>query len=386
MKNLIDAEISFWEKRQDHDPADFLAPEKLGEAYLQKWRDNGDAGLLKKAEKSLAKSLAIKPKHTPAMNWLASIYCQQHRFSDAITLSESVIKLDPEDGFSYGILGDCYLETGAFEKAENAYLKALELTPDMFSYARWAQFQFMKGDIPGAIEFYKQALSDAERKARGPALIAWSKIQLGQLYFRIGKIEKAEEFYQDAMKIHPGGNMPLEYLAELRAAQDKFPEAAALYEKAITISPRPETYQALGDMWAFAAQPAKAEPLIFKAADMYLESINDGNVHYYHHLASLYSDSRKLPDEALRWARKDCEIRKGVYALDSLAWAQYVKGDFKEAADSITKALAFGTRDSHLYYHASMIYFRADNVQLSREMAKKALDFNPLYTKFHAHR
>ena len=45
----------------------------------------------------------------------------------------------------------------------------------------------------------------------------------------------------------------------------------------------------------------------------------------------------------------------------------------QDAAETITKALAFGTRDSHIYYHASMIYFRAEKVPLSREMAKKAI-------------
>jgi len=70
---------------------------------------------------------------------------------------------------------------------------------------------------------------------------------------------------------------------------------------------------------------------------MYIESINEGNIHYFHHLAGLYSDSRKMPDEALRWARRDAEIRKGVYALDCLAWALYGKGEFKEAAETIEK-------------------------------------------------
>ena len=385
-RNPVDLELEFWEKRQDRDPADYITPEKLGEAYLQKSRESGDLSYLLKAEKALKKSLALKPNHTQAMNWLAYVYCMEHRFNAAITLGEATLKLLPDDGFSFGILGDSYLELGHFEKAESTYLKAMELAPGMFSFARWAHFQFMKGDIPAAVEFYKQALDDAQRTIRAPAHIAWCQTQLGYLYFRIGKIETAEALYLDAIKTFPAGNAPLEYLAELRATQDKFDEAAQLYEKALTIAPRPETYQALGDMWAFAGKPEKGEPLILKAADMYLESVNEGNIHYYHHLAGLYSDSRKMPDEALRWARKDVDVRQGVYALDCLAWAHYVKGDFKEAAADITKALAFGTRDSHLYYHASMIYFRADTLALSREMATKAKDLNPYYTKFHAHR
>ena len=69
-RNPVDLEVDFWEKRQDRDPADYITPEKLGEAYLQKSRESGNLSFLMKAEKALKKSLAIKPRHTQAMNWL----------------------------------------------------------------------------------------------------------------------------------------------------------------------------------------------------------------------------------------------------------------------------------------------------------------------------
>ena len=385
-RSPVDLEIDFWLKRQDRDPADCISREKLGEAYLQKSRETGDLSYLGKSEAALRKSLEISPTHTQSMNWLSYVYCMQHRFKEAMSLCEDTKKLLPDDSFAYGILGDCYLELGDFDKSESNYLKAMELSPGVFSFARWANLQFMKGDIPGAIEFYKQALENAERDVRTPAHVAWCQVQLGYLYFRIGQFDKAEVHYQEANKVNPSGNLPIEYLAELRGAEDKFDEAAALYEKALAISPRPETYQALGDLWAFAGKPEKGKPLIDKAAAIYLESVANGNVHYYHHLAGLYSDSDKNPDEALRWAKKDFDIRKGVYALDCLAWALYVKGEYKEAAAEMTKALAGGIRDSHLFFHASLIYFRSGNLALSREMVRKAQELNPLYAKFHAHR
>ena len=90
-RNPVDVELEFWEKRQDKDPADYLAPEKLGESYLQKARECGNYVYLSKAEKALKKSLAIKPNHAPAMNWLACVYFMQNRFKEAISLSEQTI-------------------------------------------------------------------------------------------------------------------------------------------------------------------------------------------------------------------------------------------------------------------------------------------------------
>ncbi|HLX60971.1 MAG TPA: tetratricopeptide repeat protein [Planctomycetota bacterium] len=384
-RNPTDIEIDFWERRQDRDPKDFMSPEKLGEAYVQKTRETGDFAWLSKAEVVLKKALALKSNHLASLNWLSYTYTLQHRFKDAISLSESALKVDANDGFSYGVLGDCYLEMGDFDKCESNYVRAMELAPGMFSFSRWANLQFMRGGIPESIEFHKQALADAV-KNRIACNIAWCNVQLGYMYFRIGNFEKAGEDYQAALEAFPQSNLALEYLAELRAAQGKYDESAELYEKALAITPRPETYQALGDMWAFANQPEKAKPLIAKAATLYLESVNRGNIHYFHHLAGLYSDSQKLPDEALRWAQRDYEIRKGVYACDGLAWAYYNRGQYNEAADAMKKALAFGTRDSHLYYHASMIYFQSGDIAASRAMVKKAAELNPNYNKFHAHR
>ncbi len=385
-RNPVDLEIEFWEKRLTRDAADSVSPSKLGQAYLQKARESGDLSYLLKAESALKTSLSRRAKDIDAMSWLAYTYCMEHHFKEAIDLAEQVQKDIPDDGFAYGILGDSYLELGDYEKCEANYLKAMEVAPGVFSYSRWANLQYMKGNIPSAIEFYKQALDDVAQKNHGPAHAAWCQVQLGYTYFKIGKFDKAEEYYQDAMKSLPQGVMALEHLAELRGAQGKYDEAAEMYEKALAVAPRPDLYQALGDLYAFAGKKDKAEPLILKAADMYLESVNAGNIHYFHHLAGLYSDSKKVPDEAFRWARRDFVLRQGVYALDCLAWATYVKGDYAEAMKLIKKALAYGIRDAHLYFHASMIYFRADDVEGSKAMVKKATDLNPYYMAFHAHR
>jgi len=85
-------------------------------------------------------------------------------------------------------------------------------------------------------------------------------------------------------------------------------------------------------------------------------------------------------------AKKDFELRQSAGACDALAWAQYKNGDFKEAAASMTRALAFGTKDAHVLFHAGMIYFRAGDVVKSRACVKEVVAINPKFDKFHAHR
>src|SRR5206468_3995736 len=147
----------------------------------------------------------------------------------------------------------------------------------------------------------------------------------------------------------------------LRAAQGRYAEALALYQK---LPARPEVLQAIGDLYQFQNKPAEAKTWHDRADAAYLKSIEQGNAHYYHHLAGFYCDAQENPAEALRWARKDLEVRRSVYAYDSLAWALYKNGEFARAAEEMTRALTLGTKDAHLLFHGGMIYSRAGDLDL----------------------
>jgi len=49
------------------------------------------------------------------------------------------------------------------------------------------------------------------------------------------------------------------------------------------------------------------------------------------------------------------ETRRDVFTLDALAWSQAAAGRLPEASSNITKALAEGTQDARLFYHAGSI-------------------------------
>ena len=75
-----------------------------------------------------------------------------------------------------------------------------------------------------------------------------------------------------------------------------------------------------------------------------------------------------------------------MYAYDGLAWALYQSGEFKPAAEAMEKALALGTRDAHLLYHASLIYYRAGDGAKARDCLRRAGEANPKFNEFHVHR
>ena len=71
---------------------------------------------------------------------------------------------------------------------------------------------------------------------------------------------------------------------------------------------------------------------------------------------SLYlSDHGLEPERAVSLARDELAIRPDVYGYDTLAWALLNAGDAAGADAPMQSALAAGTKDARLWYHAGLI-------------------------------
>ena len=191
-----------------------------------------------------------------------------------------------------------------------------------------------------------------------PELLAWALVQAGQLDFSTVAGTRPSGSYLAAIEAKPGDWPALDHLAELRAAQKRYDESISIYRELVACVPRPELFQALGDVYRAMGRADDARGWHARALAAYRKAADAGSSHYFHHLAGYYCDAEPNPAEAVRWARADMEVRRGVYAYDALAWALYHAGDYPAAAGAMDEALAPGTADAHVLYHASLIYAR----------------------------
>ena len=373
--------VRFLEARVESDPLDFVAQTRLSFACILQMRETGDLAWLDRASQAARASVAAVPaaQNPSGLAMLALVEFEFHHFKEALTLAQQCRAIDPSNNGALATAGDAQLELGNYAEAEKIYAQigADEQTPAL--RARLAHLAELKGDNQKAIELLKQNVGV-------PGETAWYRIRLGEIYFRTGDFVNAGGQYDAALVLAPDNFLVLEHLAELRAAQGKFDAAIALYQKVVALVPRPDYFQALGEVYAFMNQPAAAKPWFDRARDGYLQSVGQGNAHFFHHLAGFYSDTQENPVEAVRWANKDLEVRHSVYAHDSLAWALYKNGEFDRAAEEMNLALALGTQDAHLLFHAGMIFSRAGELDRGRELLKQALAVNPFYNTFHVHR
>lgn len=281
------------------------------------------------------------------------------------------------------ILADLDFQEGRYETARLELERLIAENRTWDNLARLAHWKSKLGDPDEADAFYEEAEDDLTAKQMRS--FAWLELQRGVLAITHGRYGDAWKHYQRADAAYPGHWHTAEHLAELLAAEGRFNEAAALFQKVIASAPKPELQQALGELYLFSGQPEKAKPWFDEASKTYLESVAHGGVHYYHHLADFYADAGDNPAEAVRFARMDLDIRSNFSTQAALAWALYRDGQLSEAIECIRLSLSSGVRDAGIYSTAATLLEAAGHIAESGRYAAAALEINPLHNHFHMH-
>jgi tetratricopeptide (TPR) repeat protein len=279
---------------------------------------------------------------------------------------------------------DLDLQEGRYEDAREGYEGVIKDDRTWDNLARLAYFKAKMGDVEGAEQLYIEA--EDEITAKEMRSYAWVELQRGLLELAHGRYESARTHYEQAGKAYSGYWLVDKHIAELLGALGEFDEAVALYEEVIGRVPRPDLQQALGDLYVSMGEPDQARPWHEKALAAYLESVQRGDVHYLHHLTDFYADVREDGAEAVRWARKDLELRQNFSTQAALAWGLYRDGQLAEALDAMHKALSSGVRDAELFCQAGMIHLAADRTDEGKQFLREAAEINPHYQDVHVHR
>jgi tetratricopeptide (TPR) repeat protein len=380
----------FLEDRVQRDPDDIIAQNRLADVYLKRLRETGDYEWLRRAGEAAHRSLASVPAEQNATGLFmqAKVEYESHHFATARDRAAALVKIEPGKSRGFALLGDALLEFGDLDEAAEAYAEMQKRKGDpVEAETRLARLDLARGAWDSARTHLEKALQAArDLSPSSPEIVSWCLVQSGQLAFNLGQWDAAEKSFETALAVRSDDIGALEHLAELRAAREKYHEAIALYEKVIAQNPRPEFCQALGDVYEAAGQLKDAGTWHKRARDAYLKNAAEGNAHYFHHLAGFFSDTEENPAEALKWARRDLELRHTAAAEDALAWALYRGGEFGQAAEIVNKLLARGTKDAHILAHAGMIFLAAGDSVRGKELLEEAGRINPRHTSFHVHR
>lgn len=363
--------------------AEIETPGKIAYLLFRRASLTGDYGDFMATETAIDRAVAQSGSSEELCLLKANLDFKLHRFSQI----RKDLEMAPDAAGSplFEMLqGDLAFQEGRYDDARRRYEASVQSHKTWDSFARLAYYTFIFGDVAGADKLYLAAQDQLTAKEMGS--YAWVELQRGFLRFSRGKYEEAQMHYQRAEDAYSGSWLVEDYTAEALGAQGRFQEAEANYKKLIARSPRPEFHQALGDLYLFMGDSERAGQWHEKALAGYRESVDRGNVHYFHHLTGFYADVRHDGPEAIRWARKDAELRDDFVTQDSLGWALYRDSQFAEALSAIDRALLSNVQDAQIFVHAALINLANGRTEAGKQLFQKAAQINPSYGAFHVHR
>jgi tetratricopeptide (TPR) repeat protein len=94
-------------------------------------------------------------------------------------------------------------------------------------------------------------------------------------------------------------------------------------------------------------------------------------------LAYFYAKHNRNIAEALTLAQGAVERRPSIQSYHTLALAQYVKGNYREAYNAILQAMRLGTQDASMFQLASEISRKMGKIEEGNKYQSVAVSINP---------
>jgi tetratricopeptide (TPR) repeat protein len=377
---VLEMDIGFFQARVGRDSLSARDFAELSRLFLQRARAGGGDGDLRRAETHARRSLGLRAgRNEEAFQVLASSLMGQHRFAEARSVAERLVALDSTSRPARAMLGEIQLELGTYDEARRTFGMLLTSRGDLAVAPRYARWEELRGRPAEARRLLREARDEASRRHGMPAAqIAWFHWRLGDLALRQGRLREAETELEAGLAAAPDDHRLLEALARAAAARGRWSEAIEYGERAIARTLDPATLGLLYQLHAASGDSAKAEEY-YRAMSITVL----GQPETFHRLWGLFllDRGREVPTVLAR-AEREIEVRRDVYGWDLLAWALYRSGRPSEAREKMRHALALGTRDASLFYHAGMIEAALGRHGGARRDLEAALAINPHWHPF----
>ena len=336
--------------------------ERLGWTFVKKARLTFDASYYNLAEQCAQCMEANGAKGPDALLLRAHALQSLHRFNEAEAVARELTSMR-ERPFDYGVLGDVLIDQGKVREGAAAYQKMIDLRPDLQSYARAAHVRWLTGDLKGAIELMKLALTGSSSNDAEAAAWAYTRLSLYQL--QQGATEQALQSCSAALTLQNDYAPAMMARGRVLFALRRPADAVAEFERAAKLNPLPEYQWALADALVSTGDSDRA-------SEVESQIVTRGAGEDPRAL-SLYLASRgENTDRAVQLAQRELANRQDVFTQDAVAWALARAGRTVEAQVHAKQALSEGTVDARLFLHAGIIAALNNDTTQSKRWLQKA--------------
>jgi len=374
----------------DRDESDYPLNEGLA------WRDKGESY---QAVEALERSLERAPDD-PYLLQETGLLWLEHDLDRAIALFEKAGRIDPDDPYSFRLLGDALRRAEYFERAREAFLTAIDIDPgDHFSYNGIGLIFEARDQLDDAIESYRKAIelmpeepvyfrnlgfrlmdTDSNEEAleileRALALEpdhALTHSILGQLYRDCDTPHKALHHLEQALRLDPGNLESRRELAYLLHDLREYEAAAEAYTQILHQEPKDAvTHFNMGQVLLVLDRLGDAERFLRNAQKL------DRFCNIYPELGVALHRKGRL--EEARTAFEEALLREPAddYALSGYALLLTEMGRLEEAAAYHQQAIELAPREPQHFHNLADLFFDQGLHAEAEEAYHQALAIDP---------
>ena len=362
-------------------PGDHKSALALVNTYILEGRASGNIAYYDKAAMSIVeKILKQDASNYEAICLKALIELSQHHFAEGLATATNAVQLNANSAFAYGLLVDANIEMGHYADAVDAADKMVTARPDLRSYSRISYLREIHGDLTGAIDAMKLAVTSGVPAEESTE---WCRSQLGRLYESTGHKDSALLQYQlsnAARPDYPGAMAGMARIADFNMQKDS---AIFYFENAARVS------NDLGIKQGLAAAYKNTDPtksgkimneVIAEMTELSKQAIDDPTVGHYSDRELAYAwllnnNTNKALEHALaEYNRRPLNIDVN----ETVAWVYYKSSEFQKAVPYIEKAMVTKSRTPTLLCIAGLIFYKNGDTNKGSSFLKAGLANNPV--------
>ncbi len=363
--------ISFWEKKLQEQPNNFVYQSKLAGQYSAWFKLMGEVGKLYQADSMLQEVNERYPNRVGTLQALSSNAITRHSFVEAEGLMRQALALGERKHASSLMLTDVLLERGNFMDA-SILMRDLDARSQFDYLIREMKMLDQTGHLPEAIAKMEKALALA-RDSGSKDMLNWALSNLADMYGHDGRIQQSYDTYLEALANNPADLHSLKGIAWVAFSHDhNTTEARRILGFLQEIHPLPDYDLLLSDIATFENKPDEA--MAYRKS--FIEKASNpgyGNM-YKAYLCNLKASKMGQADEAYTIAEHEVLERPHPMSYGLLAWAEFQKGDKAAALDIIQKHVMNQTQEPKALYLTGVILAGNGHKTVAKQYLEEALD------------
>ena len=279
---------------------------------------------------------------------MGSLAIARHDFRAGLRYGERARPPRPASS-PYGVIVDALVELGRYDAAERTLQRMVDLKPNLASYARVSYFRELHGDLAGAVEAMRLAVSAG---GDAPENVAYVQTLLGNLELARGRTADAERAYRLALSRYPDYVPAAAGLARVDASRGELARrsAATAPSSPSAAAARVRDRAGRGASWPRGAAPPRARPRAGAGAS----SACCARRREPRRRDGVFEADHGIAARAVDLARRGWAAAPSVRSADALGWALTRAGRPAEGLEYAQRALRLGSRDASCLYHAGI--------------------------------